>query len=176
LQIITVAVAASLILLGGGVWGFSEIYTPTPKELAFDNIEDFVAFMETPTPMPEDAWRIDGVIASTMPPASSPAQTTNQSPVQQIPETTKPAFYYASVYDVTTGKPVTFKLLNGNVYRYYSSEEDGKYYVKTYDEELKPKNWGRLQDMLSYLVPLYCVAVIFLSSIVYIIKAKKLRA
>ncbi len=176
LQIITVAVAASLILAGGGIWGFSEIYTPTPKELAFDNIEDFVAFMETPTPTPEDAWRIDGVTASTMPPTSSPAQTTNQSPVQQIPETTKPAFYYASVYDVTTGKPVTFKLLNGNVYRYYSSEEDGKYYVKTYDEELKPKNWGRLQDMLSYLVPLYCVAVIFLSFIVYIIKAKKLRA
>lgn len=178
LQIITVAVAASLILLGGGVWGFSEIYTPTPKELVFDNIEDFVAFMETPTPMPEDAWRIDGVTvtASAMPPTSSPAQTTNQSPVQQIPETTKPAFYYASVYDVTTGKPVTFKLLNGNVYRYYSSEEDGKYYVKTYDEELKPKNWDRLQDMLSYLVPLYCVAVIFLSFIVYIIKAKKLRA
>lgn len=180
LQLITVVVAASLILAGGGVWGFAEVWSPTPKELVFDNIEDFVTFMETPTPKPEDAWRIDGVEVTyfTEPPTTAPitpSASTKQSPVEQIPETTNPAFYYASVYDVTTGKPVTFKLLNGNVYRYYSSEEDGKYYVKTYDEELKPKNWGRLQDMLSYLVPLYCVAVIFLSFIVYMIKAKKLK-
>lgn len=179
LQIISVTVATVLILLGGGIWGFAEIWSPTPKELVFDNINEFVAFMETPCEKPEDAWKIDGVSASTfpptLPPTTSPSQTTNQSPVQQIPETTKPAFYYASVLNPETGKTVTFKHLNGNVYRYYSSAEDSKYYVKTYKEELRPKDWGKLQDMLCYLVPLYCVAVIFLSFIIYIIKAKKLK-
>ena len=175
LQIITVSIASALILAGGGFWGFAEIWTPTPKEIVFENIDEFVEYMETPCEKPEDAWRIDGVSASTFPPVSSPSQTTNQSPVQQIPETTKPAFYYASVLNPETGKTVTFKHLNGNVYRYYSSAEDSKYYVKTYKEELRPKNWGKLQDMLCYLVPLYCVAVIFLSFIIYMIKAKKLK-
>ncbi len=178
LQLITVTVAAALILAGGGFWGFAELWSPTPKELVFDNIDEFVAYMETPCEKPEDAWRIDGVSASTLPPSSAPAQitgNTNQSPVQEIPETTKPAFYYASVLDPETGKAVTFKLLNGNVYRYYSSTEDKQYYVKTYDEELKPKNWSKFRDMLSYLVPFYCVVVIFLSFIVYMKKAKKLK-
>ena len=175
MRIITVITAAALILAGGGFWGFAEWYTPTPKEIAFDNIGDFVAYMETPTPKPEEAWRIDGVLASTLPPTSAPTQTTNQSPVGQIPETTKPAFYYASVYDVTNGKPVTFKLLNGNVYRYYASTEEQKYYVKTYEAELKVKDWGKVQDMMSYIIPFYCMAVIVLSFIVYMIKAKKLR-
>lgn len=175
LQIISVTVATVLILLGGGIWGFAEIWSPTPKEFVFDNIDEFVAYMETPCEKPEDAWKIDGVSASTFPAVSSPTQSTNQSPVQQIPETTKPAFYYASVLNPETGKTVTFKHLNGNVYRYYSSAEDSKYYVKTYKEELRPKDWGKLQDMLCYLVPLYCVAVIFLSFIIYMIKAKKLK-
>lgn len=180
LQIITVSIASALILAGGGFWGFAEVWTPTPKELVFDNIDEFVAYMETPCEKPEDAWRIDGVSASTLPPTmplstTSPSQTTNPSPVQTLPSTTKPAFYYASVLNPETGKPVTFKYLNGNAYRYFSSEEDGKFYVKTYEQELRPKNWGKLRDMLSYLVPLYCVVVIFITFIIYMKKAKSLK-
>ena len=180
LQIITVSVAAALILAGGGFWGFAEVWTPTPKEIVFDSIDEFVAYMETPCEKPEEAWRIDGISASTFPPTlppttSSPSQITNPSPVQTLPSTTKPAFYYASVLNPETGKMVTFKYLNGNAYRYFSSEEDGKFYVKTYKQELRPKNWGKLRDMLSYLVPFYCVVVIFLSFIVYMKKAKKLK-
>ena len=180
LQIITVSVAAALILAGGGFWGFAEIWTPTPKEIVFDNIDEFVEYMETPCEKPEDAWRIDGVSASTLPPTmplstTSPSQTTIPSPVQTLPQTTKPEFYYASVLNPETGKMVTFKHLNGNAYRYYSSEEDGKFYVKTYKQELRPKNWGKLQDSIGMLVPLYCVLVIALSFIVYMSKAKKLK-
>ena len=180
LRLITIIVAAALILLGGGFWGFAEIWTPTPKELVFDNIDEFVEYMETPCEKPEDAWRIDGVSASTLPPTmplstTSPSQTTIPSPVQTLPQTTKPEFYYASVLNPETGKMVTFKHLNGNAYRYFSSEEDGKFYVKTYKQELRPKNWGKLQDSISMLVPLYCVLVIALSFIVYMSKARKLK-
>jgi hypothetical protein len=180
LQIITVSVASALIIAGGGVWGFAEVWTPTPKELVFDNIDEFVAYMETPCEKPEDAWRIDGVSASTLPPTmplstTSPSQTTIPSPVQTLPHTTEPEFYYASVMNPETGKPVTFKYLNGNAYRYSSSEEDGKFYVKTYEQELRPKNWGKLQDSLSMLIPLYCILVIVLSFIVYMSKARKFK-
>ena len=180
LQIITVSVAAALILAGGGFWGFAEIWTPTPKEIVFDNIDEFVEYMETPCEKPEDAWRIDGVSASTLPPTmplstTSPSQTTIPSPVQTLPQTTKPEFYYASVLNPETGKMVTFKHLNGNAYRYYSSEEDGKFYVKTYKQELRPKNWGKFQDSIGMLVPLYCVLVIALSFIVYMSKARKYK-
>ena len=180
LRLITIIVAAALILLGGGFWGFAEIWTPTPKEIVFDNIDEFVEYMETPCEKPEDAWRIDGVSASTLPPTmplstTSPSQTTIPSPVQTLPQTTKPEFYYASVLNPETGKMVTFKHLNGNAYRYYSSEEDGKFYVKTYKQELRPKNWGKLQDSIGMLVPLYCVLVIALSFIVYMSKARKLK-
>lgn len=179
LRIVTVIIAVVLIIAGSGVWGFAENYTPTPKELVFDNIEDFVAYMETPAAKPEEAWRIDGILASTLPPTSAPTQVTGstvQSPVVTIEGTTEPAFYYASVYDLTDGKAVTFKLLNGNVYRYYSSMEDKKYYVKTYTSELKVKDWGKVQDSMSMIFPLYCVAVIVLSFIVYMIKAKKYKS
>lgn len=180
LRLITIIVAAALIIAGGGFWGFAEIWTPTPKEIVFDNIDEFVEYMETPCEKPEDAWRIDGVSASTLPPTmplstTSPSQTTIPSPVQTLPQTTKPEFYYASVLNPETGKTVTFKHLNGNAYRYYSSEEDGKFYVKTYKQELRPKNWGKLQDSIGMLVPLYCVLVIALSFIVYMSKAKKLK-
>lgn len=180
LRLITIIVAAALILLGGGFWGFAEIWTPTPKEIVFDNIDEFVEYMETPCEKPEDAWRIDGVSASTLPPTmplstTSPSQTTIPSPVQTLPQTTKPEFYYASVLNPETGKMVTFKHLNGNAYRYFSSEEDGKFYVKTYKQELRPKNWGKLQDSIGMLVPLYCVLVIALSFIVYMSKARKYK-
>lgn len=180
LRLITIIVAAALILLGGGFWGFAEIWTPSPKEIVFDNIDEFVEYMETPCEKPEDAWRIDGVSASTLPPTmplstTSPSQTTIPSPVQTLPQTTKPEFYYASVLNPETGKMVTFKHLNGNAYRYFSSEEDGKFYVKTYKQELRPKNWGKLQDSIGMLVPLYCVLVIALSFIVYMSKARKLK-
>ena len=180
LRLITIIVAAALILLGGGFWGFAEIWTPTPKEIVFDNIDEFVEYMETPCEKPEDAWRIDGVSASTLPPTmplstTSPSQTTIPSPVQTLPQTNKPEFYYASVLNPETGKMVTFKHLNGNAYRYYSSEEDGKFYVKTYKQELRPKNWGKLQDSIGMLVPLYCVLVIALSFIVYMSKARKYK-
>lgn len=180
LRLITIIVAAALILLGGGFWGFAEIWTPTPKEIVFDNIDEFVEYMETPCEKPEDAWRIDGVSASTLPPTmplstTSPSQTTIPSPVQTLPQTTKPEFYYASVLNPETGKMVTFKHLNGNAYRYSSSEEDGKFYVKTYEQELRPKNWGKLQDSIGMLVPLYCVLVIALSFIVYMSKARKYK-
>ena len=180
LRLITIIVAAALIIAGGGFWGFAEIWTPTPKEIVFDNIDEFVEYMETPCEKPEDAWRIDGVSASTFPltllsTTSSPSQTTNPSPVQTLPSTTKPEFYYASVLNPETGKMVTFKHLNGNAYRYYSSEEDGKFYVKTYKQELRPKNWGKLQDSIGMLVPLYCVLVIALSFIVYMSKARKYK-
>lgn len=177
LRIITVIVAAALILLGSGVWGFAELWQPSPKELVFDNIDEFVAYMETPCEKPEEAWRIDGVEVTyfTEPPTLSPSQTTNPSPVQTLPEATEPEYLYGSVFDFQNAETVTFRNLNGNVYRYYSSEEDGKYYVKTYDEELKLKDWGKVQDSMSMIVPLYCVAVIFLSFIIYMKKAKKLR-
>ena len=180
LRLITIIVAAALILLGGGFWGFAEIWTPSPKEIVFDNIDEFVEYMETPCEKPEDAWRIDGVSASTLPPTmplstTSPSQTTIPSPVQTLPQTTKPVFYYASVLNPETGKMVTFKHLNGNAYRYFSSEEDGKFYVKTYKQELRPKNWGKLQDSIGMLVPLYCVLVIALSFIVYMSKARKYK-
>ena len=180
LRLITIIVAAALILLGGGFWGFAEIWTPSPKEIVFDNIDEFVEYMETPCEKPEDAWRIDGVSASTLPPTmplstTSPSQTTIPSPVQTLPQTTKPEFYYASVLNPETGKMVTFKHLNGNAYRYFSSEEDGKFYVKTYKQELRPKNWGKLQDSIGMLVPLYCVLVIALSFIVYMSKARKYK-
>ena len=180
LRLITIIVAAALIIAGGGFWGFAEIWTPTPKEIVFDNIDEFVEYMETPCEKPEDAWRIDGVSASTLPPTmplstTSPSQTTIPSPVQTLPQTTKPEFYYASVLNPETGKMVTFKHLNGNAYRYFSSEEDGKFYVKTYKQELRPKNWGKLQDSIGMLVPLYCVLVIALSFIVYMSKARKYK-
>lgn len=177
MRIITVIVATALILLGGGVWGFSELWQPTPKELVFDNIDEFVAYMETPNAKPDEAWRIDGVEVTyfTEPPSLSPSQAPNQSPVQTLPSTTEPEYLYGSVLDFQNAETVTFRHLNGNVYRYNASIEDKKYYVQTYEEELKVKDWGKVQDTFSMVIPLYCVAVIFLSFIVYIIKAKKLR-
>lgn len=177
LRIITVIVATALILLGSGVWGFSELWQPTPKELVFDNIDEFVAYMETPNAKPDEAWRIDGVEVTyfTEPPSLSPSQAPNQSPVQTLPSTTEPEYLYGSVLDFQNAETVTFRHLNGNVYRYNASVEDKKYYVQTYEEELKVKDWGKVQDTFSMVIPLYCVAVIFLSFIVYMKKAKKLR-
>lgn len=181
LRLITIVVAATLILTGGSVWGFAELWAPTAKELVFDNIDEFVAYMETPCEKPEDAWRIDGVEVTyitappTTSPASSPSQTTNPSPVQTLPSTTEPEYQYASVFDFQNVETVTFKLLNGNVYRYNASMMDKKFHVQTYDEELKVKDWGKVQDTLSMLIPLYCVAVIFISFIIYMKKAKALK-
>ena len=177
MRIITVIVATALILLGGGVWGFSELWQPTPKELVFDNIDEFVAYMETPNAKPDEAWRIDGVEVTyfTEPPSLSPSQAPNQSPVQTLPSTTEPEYLYGSVLDFQNAETVTFRHLNGNVYRYNASVEDKKYYVQIYEEELKVKDWGKVQDTFSMVIPLYCVSVIFLSFIVYMKKAKKLR-
>lgn len=179
LRLVSVAVAAALILLGGSVWGFAELWAPTPKELVFDNIDDFVAYMETPSEKPEDAWRIDGVEVTyvTAPPTAplSTTQTTNPSPVQTLPSTTEPEYHYGSVFDFQNVETVTFKHLNGNVYRYNSSMLDKKFHVQTYDEELKARDWGKVQDTLSMLIPLYCVAVIFISFIIYMKKAKVLK-
>lgn len=180
LRLVTIIVAAALILAGGGVWGFAELWQPTPKELVFDNINEFVAYMETPCEKPEEAWRIDGVEVTYVtappaaPPTSSPSQTTNPSPVQTLPSTTEPEYHYGSVFDFQNVETVTFRHLNGNVYRYNSSMTDKKYYVQTYEEELKVKDWGKVQDTLSMVVPAYCVLVIVLSFIVYMTKAKKL--
>lgn len=181
LRLVSVAVAAALILLGGSVWGFAELWAPTPEQLVFDNIDDFVAYMETPCEKPEDAWRIDGVEVTyvtappTAPPSTSPSQTTNPSPVQTLPSTTEPEYYYGSVLDLQNVETVTFKHLNGNVYRYNSSMLDKKFHVQTYDEELKVRDWGKVQDTLSMLIPLYCVAVIFITFIIYMKKAKLLK-
>ena len=180
LRLITIIVAAALILLGGGFWGFAEIWTPTPKEIVFDNIDEFVEYMETPCEKPENAWRIDGVSASTLPPTmplstTSPSQTTIPSPVQTLPSTTQPEYHYGSVFDFQNVETVTFRHLNGNVYRYNASMMDKKFHIHTYDEELKVKDWGKVQDTLSMLVPLYCVLVIALSFIVYMSKARKYK-
>ncbi|MBQ5904938.1 MAG: helix-turn-helix domain-containing protein [Clostridia bacterium] len=179
LRLVTIIVAAALILAGGGVWGFAEVWTPTPKEIVFDNIDEFVSYMETPCEKPEEAWRIDGVEVTyvTAPPTAplSTTQTTNPSPVQTLPSTTEPEYHYGSVFDFQNVETVTFRHLNGNVYRYNASMTDKKFHVHTYDEELKVKDWGRVQDTLSMVVPLYCVLVIVLSFIVYMKKAKKLN-
>ena len=179
LRLVTIIVAAALILAGGGIWGFAEVWTPTPKEIVFDNIDEFVAYMETPCEKPEEAWRIDGVEVTyvTAPPTAplSTTQTTNPSPVQTLPSTTEPEYHYGSVFDFQNVETVTFRHLNGNVYRYNASMMDKKFHVHTYDEELKVKNWGRVQDTLSMVVPLYCVLVIVLSFLVYMKKAKKLK-
>ncbi len=177
LRLVTIIVAAALILLGGGIWGFAELWSPTQKELVFDNIDEFVAYMETPCEKPEEAWRIDGVEVTyfTEPPSLSPSQAPNQSPVQTLPSTTEPEYLYGSVLDFQNAEMVTFKHLNGNVYRYNASMLDKKFHIQTYDEELKVKGWGKVQDTLSMIIPLYCVAVIFLSFIIYMIKAKKLK-
>ncbi|MBQ1243396.1 MAG: helix-turn-helix domain-containing protein, partial [Clostridia bacterium] len=167
LRLVTIIVAAALILAGGGVWGFAEVWTPTPKEIVFDNIDEFVSYMETPCEKPEEAWRIDGVEVTyvTAPPTAplSTTQTTNPSPVQTLPSTTEPEYHYGSVFDFQNVETVTFRHLNGNVYRYNASMMDKKFHVHTYDEELKVKDWGRVQDTLSMVVPLYCVLVIVLS-------------
>ncbi len=179
LRLITIIVAAALIIAGGGFWGFAEIWTPTPKEIVFDNIDEFVEYMEIPCEKPEDAWRIDGVEVTyvTAPPTAPPSttQTTNPSPVQTLPSTTEPEYHYGSVFDFQNVETVTFRHLNGNVYRYNASMTDKKFHVHTYDEELKVKDWGKVQDTLSMLVPLYCVLVIALSFIVYMSKARKYK-
>lgn len=179
LRLVTIIVAAALILAGGGIWGIAELWHPTPKEIVFDNIDEFVAYMETPCEKPEEAWRIDGVEVTyvTAPPTAplSTTQTTNPSPVQTLPSTTEPEYHYGSVFDFQNVETVTFRHLNGNVYRYNASIMDKKFHVHTYDEELKVKDWGRVQDTLSMVVPLYCVLVIVLSFLVYMKKAKKLK-
>ncbi len=181
LRLITIVIASALIFAGTGVWGFAELWQPTPKEIVFDNIDEFVAYMETPCEKPEEAWRIDGVEVTyvtappTTAPSTSPTQTTNPSPVQTLPQTTEPEYQYASVFDFQNVERVTFKLLNGNVYRYNVSMIDKKFHVQTYDEEMKVKDWGKLQDTLSMAVPAYCVLVIVLSFIVYMSKVKKLK-
>lgn len=179
LRLVTIIVAAALILAGGGIWGFAELWHPTPKELVFDNIDEFVAYMETPCEKPEEAWRIDGVEVTyvTAPPTAplSTTQTTNPSPVQTLPSTTEPEYHYGSVFDFQNVETVTFRHLNGNVYRYNASMTDKKFHVHTYDEELKVKDWGRVQDTLSMVVPLYCVLVIVISFLVYMKKAKAIK-
>ena len=89
--------------------------------------------------------------------------------------TTETEYHYGSVFDFQNVETVTFRHLNGNVYRYNASMMDKKFHVHTYDEELKVKDWGKLQDTLSMVVPLYCVLVIVLSFIVYMKKAKKYK-
>lgn len=179
LRLVTIIVAAALILAGGGVWGFAELWHPTPKEIVFDSIDEFVAYMETPCEKPDEAWRIDGVEVTyvTAPPTAplSTTQATNPSPVQTLPSTTEPEYHYGSVFDFQNAETVTFRHLNGNVYRYNASMTDEKFHVHTYDEELKVKDWGRVQDTLSMVVPLYCVVVIFITFIIYMKKAKSLK-
>ncbi len=166
LRIITVLVTTALIVAGGGFWGFAELWSPSAKEIVFDSADEFVSFVETPVTEHKDAWKVTGVPVSTFPSDSGIYDSASEEYAEENIHT---------VYDFQNAKTISFRLLNGNVYKYYASLEDRKYHVLTFDEKLKTTNWGSVQDTVSIVIPVYCVGVILLSFLIYMKKAEKLR-
>lgn len=186
LQLFTIIISAIFILAGGAFQAFINVYTPTPKSIVFTDAYEFKAYMETPKDKPENAYMIDGVEATmvTEPPTTA-AVTADQrtditeSPVSAPPSaesTESPTDNYRTLFNRENGDAIiTFNFLNGEVAEYWYDTENKTFNVVTYTEAIRVSNWGGVQDRTGMIVPLYCVAVIVISFIIYIKKAKKYK-
>ena len=167
----------ALILIGGSVhFFFSEMWTQSPTHTVINSVEEFKEYMETPKEMPEDAWKIDGVKLTTLPPtAPSSDVPTSQSPVVSVAPSQNSRYVYTeTVYDDMGREVVTFAFNNKEVYEYSYHSEQGDFYITTYDSMKRAEIINNFcNNTLYLLMPFYYIAVVILSIIRYKKKSAK---
>ncbi len=137
-----------------------EIYFPSTENIIFDNAADFKAYMETPADKPEEAYLIDGVYATTVPPTImlTPGRTDEiaSSPVQEIPEVQD---LTETVCGADGEKILTFIWCNKAVHYYRYDDSDGSFLVITYDAEIRARKQEIfINDFSPVFIALFCIA------------------
>ncbi len=156
-----------------------EIYHPSAKEIIFNNAEEFKAYMETPAEKPKDAYRIDGVYATTEPPTImlTPGwnDETVSSPVQVIPEKQE-SYITETVSGYDDEEILKFIWRNEAVHYYRYDDEDGSFAVITYEAEINKKNQELfINDFTPIFLVLFCIADVVSCIALYKKKIKDLR-
>ena len=168
---------AVLVIIGScGHFFISECWTPNTTDKIFDTVQEFKEYMETPIDEPEDVWEIDGVVVTTAPPTTTPVPTEPlQSPVVTItPNQIKDSEDTETIYDDNGNEVVTFVFRNKAVYE-YSYNSSGKFCITTYDSMRKAEAINRFRNhTLDFLMPVYYIAMIAVSLIVYKKKLKEI--
>lgn len=168
---------AVLVIIGScGHFFISEFWTPSTTDKIFDTVQEFKEYMETPIDEPEDVWEIDGVVVTTALPTTAPAPTQQQqSPVVTvIPNQIKDSEDTETIYDDNGNEVVTFVFRNKAVYE-YSYNSSGKFCITTYDSMRKAEAINHFRNhTIDFLMPLYYIAMIAVSLIVYKKKLKEI--
>ena len=164
---------AVLVIIGScGHFFISEFWAPSTTDKIFDTVQEFKEYMETPKEKPENAWKTD----TTTPPTTTSVPTQQQqSPVVTvIPNQIKDSEDTETIYDDNGNEVVTFIFRNKAVYE-YSYGNDGKFYVTTYDSMQKAETINRFRNhTIDFLMPVYYIASIAVSLIVYKKKLNKI--
>lgn len=168
---------AVLVIIGScGHFFIADCWNPNVYDKVFDSAEEFKVYMETPGVTPEDAWMIDDVVVTTAPPTAPLSPDPEiQSPVATItPSQGTDNAYPETVYDNNGKEVVTFIFRNKAVYE-YSYNNDGKFRITTYDAMRKLEKINHFCNYtLDFLMPLYYIAMIAVSLIVYKKKLSRL--
>ena len=165
---------AVLVIIGScGHFYISELWSPPARtDKAFSSAQEFKEYMETPKEKPEDAWKTDTTAQPTT--ISIPSQPL-QSPVVTItPNQSTSTEGTETIYDANGNEVVTFIFRNKAVYE-YSYSDDGMFCITTYDSMRKVETMNRFRNhTIDFLMPLYYIAMIAVSLIVYKKKLSKL--
>lgn len=157
---------AVLVITGSlGHFFVSDCWTPGTIDKVFDSAQEFKEYMETPVTKPKDTWMIE----TTSPPSTAPFSTQPpQSPVVTIiPNQNKDNEGTETIYDDNGNEVVTFIFRNKAVYK-YSYNSDGKFFITTYDSVRKAETINHFRNhTIDFLMPLYYIAVIIISTIIY---------
>ena len=134
----------SVSIVAGCLVFIQYTWTPTPKNIIFDNSADFIAFMETPAEKPANAYLIDGVELTTYPPttiiSSDRNDSTPESPVQTLPSADATEEISETVMGLCGREWVTFKWLNKSICDFAYNDEKGTFHAITYEAKIKAKN------------------------------------
>lgn len=155
---------------------FREAYFPSLERVSFDNPTDFIAYMETPKAKPDNAYLIDGVVASTFAPTMpAPGHTSHSdSPVSQLPpQDAENEISETVLYHLGT-EIISFKWLNKEVCDVSYTSETDTFFAVTYEAKIKQKAmWTAVDDGVPIAISIFCAADAF---ICFILHSRKKRA
>lgn len=150
---------------------------PAPENIIFESAEEFINYMETPADKPENAYILNGVQLTTYPPTMPvPGYTSpTESPVQAPPSADANEEIGETVMGYCGEDYVTFRWHNKEVYDFTYNEEKDTFHVITYESKIKSEQqFDMRDDILSVIVPYYCVPVTLICFVIYKRKAKNL--
>lgn len=153
----------SAVIVSGSLLIFREVYYPDLEAIYFDTSAEFIAYMETPKPKPDNAYIVEGVLATTHPPTmpvpgNEPAI---DSPVGvgQISSDFAAENVGESVLGYCNGELITFKWLNNEVSDCTYLENEGSFQVITFEAEIRQKEkLNAVEDNIPVAAALFCIA------------------